>query len=424
MKLFPQQELALFAIKVFLNNESQQVFILRGYAGTGKTTMIKAFLPLLQEQSKVGILMAPTGRAAKVLAEKTEHEASTIHHVIYEYAKMHAVRHDKDGNLITTSHDDDRSKGDDALQFWFQIRKQEPNDDPSKRVLIVDESSMISSHFTSGETLHFGTDIMINDLLTYANLGLGGKIIFIGDPAQLPPVGDNCSVALKESFFSNKGLNVSSFELTDVIRQSYQSIILKDAMMVRDLLNATERNALCFERKDGEVMDITQPAVVDTFCKTVPSPKIGDAVVICYSNSLVKDYNDAIRRLYFPDSNCIVAGDILQVVRNNVNTHLGIELYNGDFVRVLEVSSQTETLSAPVWKGINGERSQIKISITFRDVTLQTENGQQIKCKIVDSLLNSRDRNLNGLETVALYINFRMRNPGLKKKRKLFLLSI
>ena len=364
--------------------------------------------------------MAPTGRAAKVLSSKTGFPASTIHRVIYEYTKMKAVRHDKEGNLISDKDEKERSKGDDDLQFWFQIRKIEKDKDPSKRVFFVDESSMISSKITPGETLHFGTDVLLDDLLTYANLGLGGKVVFIGDPAQLPPVGDNRSAALTNEYFIEKGLRVSSFDLTDVIRQSEGSTVLKDAMMVRVLLGISQRNSLVFERKDGEVMDITPSEVIDEFCKVLPTPTIGEAVVVCYSNSLVKDYNDAIRRKYFPEAKDIVAGDVLQVVKNNVNKNLGLELYNGDFVRVLNVSQQTETQSAPVWKGVNGERTRVTIQLNFRDVTLQTEDGKQVTCKIIDSLLNSRDRSLNGLETVALYINFRMRHPLLKEKEETF----
>lgn len=420
MKLFPQQQQALEAIQAFLDDKDQSVFILRGYAGTGKTTMIKAIEPLLHEQGKSMVLMAPTGRAAKILFQKTGIVAATIHHIIYEYTRLVAVRHDNEGRLITPSQQEGRSKGDDDLQFWYQIRKQGPDNDPSQRVLIVDEASMIGSRIATDETLHFGTDVLLDDLLTYANLGLGGKLIFIGDPAQLPPVNDNCSAALQDSFFRDKGLKVTSFELTDVIRQSEGSILLKDAMMVRDLLKATKRNALCFERKENEVMDITPSAIVERFCDIMPTPDIGAAIVICYSNSLVKDYNDAIRKRYFPEANGIVAGDVLQVVKNNVNLHLNIEFYNGDFVRVLEVSPHAEVQSAPVWKGKDGERSKVVISISFRDVTLLTDQGKKVKCKIIESLLDSRERSLNGLETVAQYINFRMRHPELNEKAEVF----
>ena len=207
---------------------------------------------------------------------------------------MQAVRHDESGELIETNHTKNkelRSKGSDDLQFWFDIIKLEPGDDPSKNIYIIDESSMISSMPSNSETLHFGTDILINDLLTYAQLNLGGKIIFVGDPAQLPPVGDNKSVALDESYFKNKSFGVASFELTEVLRQSGDSSILKNAMMIRDLLKSDCRNKLAFERKQGEVEDILSEQVIESFYENSPNPQIGESIILCYTNSLAKEYN-------------------------------------------------------------------------------------------------------------------------------------
>ncbi len=420
MALYPQQQAALSAITAFLNDENSSVFILRGYAGTGKTTMIKSILPIIENMKKGAILMAPTGRAAKILSQKTGYEASTIHSSIYSFSTMEDVRYDENGELLTPDKDKGRSKGEDDIQFWFAIRRLDPGIDPSQLICIVDEASMISASHTAGESLHFGTDILINDLITHMDLGHGGKIIFVGDPAQLPPVGDNRSAALQDDFFIDLGWKVSSFSLTEVIRQSNESIVLKNAMMVRDLLDSTIRNTLCFERKENEVIDITPTEIKEKFFEELPSPNIGDAIIICYSNSLAKDYNDAVRQKYFPDAEGIVAGDILQIVKNNVDPVLEMELFNGDFARTLWASSQVEEISAPVWTNVDGKKSRIIVTISFRDVVLQTDKGEEIRCKIVDSLLNSRDRSLSGVENVALYINFRMRHPELKKKDKAF----
>ena len=247
MQLRSQQQEAFDAIKKFITDKDKSIFILKGYAGTGKTTMIKSIIPMLMTLGKIVHLMAPTGRAAKVLCEKTGYDACTIHRGIYAFENMQAVRYDDDGNLIETNHTKNkelRSKGSDDLQFWFAIRKHELAEDPSKNVYIIDESSMVSSMLARNESLHFGTDVLIDDLLTYARLHLGGKIIFVGDPAQLPPVGDNKSVALTDSFFEDKSLGVSSYELTEVLRQNGESSILKNAMMIRDLLGRVFKIAL------------------------------------------------------------------------------------------------------------------------------------------------------------------------------------
>lgn len=422
MELTRQQKEAFDRILEFANDKSKSVFILKGYAGTGKTTMIKVVISELEERGKSVTLMAPTGRAAKVLRQRTGHEASTIHRGIYAFEKMRVVRHDKEGKLIETDHARDkdfRSKGSDDIQFWFDINKNDMTGDPSRNVYIIDESSMISSRRSNNEQLHFGTDILINDLLTYARVTLGGKVIFVGDPAQLPPVGDNQSVALDESFFRDKSIGVESYELTEVIRQSGDSAILKNAMMIRDVLNSSPRNKLAFERKQGEVEDIEPEEVIESFCENSPQPQIDDSIVICYTNALAKDYNDAIRRRYFPGAESVKEGDILQVVKNNVNTQLSIELFNGDFVRVMEVS-ELETQSAPVWTDVDGTSQRVTITINFRSVVLLTDDGKLIKCKIIDNLLHSAKPNLTPLEGLALYINFRMRHPGLKRDEEAF----
>lgn len=418
MTLSQQQNEALELIKKFAGSKDESVFILKGYAGTGKTTLIKELLRVLSDAGKDVTLMAPTGRATKVLREKTEYDACTIHKGIYAFENMRAVSYDENGKLIITNHTEEesqRSKGYDDLQFWFGIKQHDPDDDPSKNIYIIDESSMISSRPSKSEQLHFGTDLLLEDLLTYVQPHFGGKVIFVGDPAQLPPVGDNRSAALETIYFEERDLKVSQYELTEVIRQDSDSAILKNAMMIRDVLKCSPntRNHLYFDRKEEEVIDMTAEEVLDSFYENNPNPMIGDSIILCYTNAAVKDYNDAIRRRYFPKNKEIVAGDILQVVRNNINTHLGLAFLNGDFVRVLQVSSDVETLSAPVWTDKNGERERVIISIDFRDAILQMEDGSQISCKIIDSLLNSREPNLTPLESVALYINFKMRHPHL-----------
>ncbi len=424
MTLTQEQLQALNIIKDFIVDDNQSVFILKGYAGTGKTTLIKSIIPLIQEKGESVLLMAPTGRAAKVLSEKTGHYASTIHRGIYAFDKLYVARYDENGNLIESSVTDvdkkNKNKRVDDIQFFFKIKEPERDVDPSKRVLIIDEASMISSRPNYGETYHFGTDILIDDLLTYAQTLPGGKIIFVGDPAQLPPVGDNRSVALDETFFKEKNLTVKSYQLAEVLRQGSGSMILKNAMKIRDLLNTHLRNQLLFERKKGEVEDILREQVVDSFYKNNPEPNIGDSIILCYTNALVKEYNDALRCHYFPNNPNVEVGDILQVVHNIVNEKLNIEFYNGDFVRVVEVSDKVEKMSAPVYTDVSGERKKVIISINFRDVVLLSENGSKTHCKIIDDFLNSRYANLTPLQSIALYINFIMRHPELKKEDKAF----
>lgn len=197
----------------FIKDENAQVFILKGYAGTGKTTLVKTIADKISQWLTVK-LMAPTGRAARVLSDKTGREATTIHRVIY---KAEGLKEGKD-------------KSD--FKFHFLI-----NDTSGEKIaVIVDEASMLGSRTVEQELFEFGTGNLMNDLLTYARPGFGGKLIFVGDPAQLPPVGETESVALSAAFFTEKGLNVMEAELTDVMRQAGDSVILGNAMLIRDLL--------------------------------------------------------------------------------------------------------------------------------------------------------------------------------------------
>ena len=425
MILSAQQNHALKLITEFCLCKNKSVFILRGYAGTGKTTLIKEITEKATQLGKQVTLMAPTGRAAKVLKEKTGNQATTIHRGIYSFTAMKSVRYDELGTLLTpphTIHDTVKSKESESLQFWFDIQKHPSEYIPSRQLFIIDESSMISSRPMTNEQLHFGTDVLLNDLLTYIQPHAGGKVLFIGDPAQLPPVGDNYSAALDSAYFENKQLAVSSYELTDVVRQNEGSAILGNAMKVRDLLHEDfqSRNKLCFERKEAEVMDMDSEEVVESFFASNPYPQLGDSVILCYTNASTKEYNDALRNRYFPNHPEVVVGDILQIVRNRVLRNPNFSCFNGDFVRVLEASPQVETLSAPVWTEVGGQREKVTISLDFRDVLLQFDEGTQMRCKLIDSLLNSRNPVLTPLETTALYINFRIRHPRLKPQEESF----
>ena len=413
MTLSFQQQTALDAITAFLRDPQSHVFILRGYAGTGKTTLIRHIPPMAEAAGKKCTLMAPTGRAAKMLKTRTGFKASTIHKCIYTFSRMVATQ----GGEADAS----RPKRDvDDLQLYFKLCTLKDDTHPEQNVFIVDEASMVGSRLQVGELLRFGTGVLLDDLLTFVRPHLGGKVIFVGDPAQLPPVGENYSAALDESYFKEKGLNVRVAELTEVIRQKAGSAILQNATKVRDLLLSEQKNELDFERKEGEVADTTPSEAIALFHDLCPAPEISKTVIIAYSNALVKNYNDALRKRYYPEAAHVMPGDVLQVVKNTVCPGLGDTLFNGDFVKVMEVAEETESQAAPVMMDVNGERKRVHVRLEFRDVTLLNEEGQTFRCKIIDTLLSSPERDLNHTQTVALYINFKMRHPELKPSDPVF----
>ncbi len=407
-----EQVQVLEQIRKFAASGDKSVFVLKGYAGTGKTTMIRAIVPMLAKAGKVVKLMAPTGRAAKVLTERTGFPAATIHKTIYEWDHATDARHDEQGNLIPSKTPSTRANGVDDLQYFFNIRKLDDGISPDSLVCIVDEASMVASSKVSGEILHFGTDVLLDDLFTYGQPRLGGKFIFVGDPAQLPPVGDSHSAALDVDSLEKRGLSVDSCELRQVMRQDEGSAILANAMKVRDLLASSQRNTLVFDRVPGQVDDITPQGIINDFIAHNERPCLGGSIVVCYSNSMVSHYNESLRNRYFSNTTVPQVGDVVQVVRNNY----GYDLYNGDFAQITQVAPSPEKQSAPVWVSDGASKKQETVELLFRNVELLTQDGRKITCKIVESLLGNSSRALTPQEIKALYINFNMRHPELKKE--------
>ena len=395
MTLTPQQQQVLDDIKKFLDSDIS-VFILKGYAGTGKTTMIRTIIEEIKNREKEPILMAPTGRAARVLEKKNSWEASTIHRCIYEL------------DTIETKEDSD------DIRFIFPLKNLE--DRAKDHICIVDESSMIGTREVANELFEFGTGSLLKDLLTFVAPNRGGKIIFVGDPMQLPPVGDNVSNALDEKFFEGIGIKAMVAELTDVVRQGAGSAILGNAMKVRALIESQQRNNLVFDRNEDEVIDMEGYNMPSQLLKLYPKPEIGQSVIITFSNRQARDYNYAVRELLYPNQKQIVVGDILQVVSNNYK----LDVMNGDFVKITAINGDTEYQSAPVYINIGGERIQHKITLAFRNVRIRLDNEHELPCKIIESMLDDSDPNLNFAQIQALYINFCMRYPQLKRGSQLF----
>lgn len=395
MTLTSQQQQVLDDIKTFLDGDVS-VFILKGYAGTGKTTMIRTIIEEIKNREKRPILMAPTGRAARVLESKNSWEANTIHRCIYEL------------DTIETK------EGSDDIRFIFPLKNKE--DEANDHICIVDESSMIGTREVQNELFEFGTGSLLNDLLTYVAPNRGGKIIFVGDPMQLPPVGDNVSNALDEKYFESIGLKTMVSELTDVVRQGAGSAILSNAMKVRALIESQQKNNLVFDRQENEVIDMEGYKMPEHLLSLYPKPEIGQSVIITFSNRQARDYNYAVRELLYPNQKQIVVGDILQVVSNNYK----LDVMNGDFVKIVAINGETEYQSAPVYINIGGKRIQHKIVLSFRNVRIRLDNDLEISCKIIENMLDDAEPNLTFAQIQALYINFCMRYPQLKRGSQQF----
>ena len=396
MELTNQQNKVFEQIKVFLNSDAS-VFILRGYAGTGKTTMVKVIADYI-EQTRQLAMMAPTGRAARVLAMKTGHTATTIHKAIY--SKAH-VEPKKVKNIAESE-----------FKFVFSINNSENG---GNIVAIVDEASMVCSRKIEHELFMFGTDNLMEDLLTFVRPNFGGKVIFVGDPAQLPPVGESVSNALRAEYFKEKGLKVIEAELTEVLRQKDDSVILKNAMMIRNLLKKDKRNQLVFEEQKDDVETVPSEQFLDKYLNYRKESGRHDSVIICYSNKSANRYNRDIRKAIYGEDVPLQENDILLITQNNYR----LGRMNGEFVPVISIGKRTQQ-SAPVYAQIGGKKERIVITLNFIQVTVPDGNGNPMICMLLEDLLTSDKATISIDENRALYINFCMRNPGLKQDTEAF----
>jgi exodeoxyribonuclease V len=266
------------------------LFLLKGYAGTGKTTIVTALVNVLPQLKKRFVLLAPTGRAAKVLASYTQKQANTIHRKIY---------------FARTTHE-----GMIALKLQQNLHKN--------TLFIVDEASMIQNSSMNDSNLFSGRNLL-DDLFFYVYSGENNKILFIGDTAQLPPVGLDKSPALDMEFMKTSyHLDIESYELTEVVRQSLDSGILSNATHIRRTIDRGEFQLPLFSHeKFNDINRLTGPDLEEALNNAYSASGKESNVVICRSNKRANIFNQEIRRriLFFDEE--INTGDYMMVVKNN-----------------------------------------------------------------------------------------------------------
>lgn len=295
-----QSEAIAMMSDFLMSRRGMELFLLRGYAGTGKTTLVGALVKTLSELKQPVVLMAPTGRAAKVFSAYAGHPAYTIHKRIYRQ----------------------KSITDDST-FSLNINL-------SKHTLfIVDEASMISNEGLSSSV--FGSGRLLDDLIQYVYSGEGCRLILMGDTAQLPPVGEEESPALSPSLLASYGLEVYESTLTQVMRQLSESGILYNATQIRCQLMEEQLNEDIrlgqSAPKDGK------PFAIDTQFPDVSHVSGGDLIeslesaysrwgddecmIICRSNKRANIYNQGIRSRILYREEELTSGDRIMVVKNN-----------------------------------------------------------------------------------------------------------
>ena len=359
------------------STEPHKVFLLRGYAGTGKTTLVSALVRALNTLRQKTILMAPTGRAAKVLSGYSGFPAFTIHKKIYRQKSMGEMR--------------------------FQLA-----DNLSKNTFfIVDEASMVAN---SGMDAVFGSGRLLDDLITYVYSGENCSLILLGDTAQLPPVMQPHSPALEPMMLEGYGLTLFQFTLTEVVRQALESGILVQATRLREKI-ATEETSQTPKldlKNCTDVVRLSGMDFIDEIQQAYNGVGVEDVIVVTRSNKQANRYNNGIRGRVMVREEELSNGDLLMVTRNNYFWSENVPevdfIANGDVLEVKRIRKHREMYG-----------------FRFVDLTLKSlDYGWEMDARVwLDSLQSENPEQMNRLSG-ELFAAVAEDYPEITQKRPLY----
>ncbi len=359
-----QQEEAFVLLERFLLAENERdCFLLKGYAGTGKTTLISALVQVLPKFQWKSVLLAPTGRAAKVMSAYSSKKATTIHKRIY------------------------RKKQAMSPEMYFSLAQNSLED----AIFIVDEASMIAD-----ESSDYSGSGLLQDLIDYVYNEKRCKLILVGDTAQLPPVGAEESPALDPAYLRlNYGLDVFSIELTEVVRQEKNSGILFQATNLREMIRKSQVSQLKLITKGyQDVFHMTGERLVEGLAYAYDKYGIENTLVVCRSNKSANAYNLNIRNRILYREEELTGGDYIMVVRNNYfwlnePEKSGNFIANGDIAKIRKVKNISEE---------HGFR--------FADVVLEFidyPDEEPLECKVLLDTLYAETPSLSTADSKRLF---------------------
>lgn len=370
-----QQKAANELASFILNSDNSGVFILRGYAGTGKTTLVSSLVKVMLKLRRQVTLMAPTGRAAKVFSQHASAAAYTIHKVIYRQKRM-----------------DDQNAG-----FSLNINKARGN------LFIVDEASMISNE-GNGRTF-FGSGCLLNDLLRFVYSAEGCRLLLVGDTAQLPPIGEYESQALSPYIMKEYGFHVTHFELTEVMRQAELSGILHGATRLRQAINIGKTNEYPVVKFSGfdDIQRTPGSELIEALEDSYDRLGTEQTIVITRSNKRAVAYNNGIRSIIFGREGGLTQGDIIMISKNN---YFWLEQLRSE-------REENEENTLPMNFIANGDIAVVHhinryhefYGLHFADVTLAFPDydGFEIDVRVILDALQSESPSLSPEQSEQLY---------------------
>jgi len=360
-------------------NTNDVIFLLTGYAGTGKTSIIASLVQTLDILRLKSVLMAPTGRAAKVLRSYSGKEAYTIHKKIYRQ----------------------KSASDGVGKFTLDRNLHK------ETFFIVDESSMISG--SSSDASVFGSGNLLDDLVEYVYTGTNCKLVVVGDVAQLPPVGSVLSPALDEDVLRSTGFGIQTCELRQVIRQSKGSGVLMNATSVRQQITDGDLSIPSIDVSNFKDIERLPGAdLLDRLSESYDRCGTDGAIVVVNSNNLANKYNQGIRNSIFSREEEISSGDMIMVVKNNYFWLKDDEgksfIANGDIAEVRRIRK---------YESIYGMHFA-QMTLYFHDYDLELD------AKVMIDTLHLVTPSLSSEKSKELYFAIIADHPEAKNKQKQF----
>jgi exodeoxyribonuclease-5 len=356
------------------------VLLVNGYAGTGKTTLVRSLVRTLDTFNQKYVLLAPTGRAAKVLSTYTGKPAYTVHKKIYR-----------------------QKSAKDGLGVFMLDRNLSPD-----TFFVVDEASMIANQ--EQEMKVFGSGRLLDDLVEYVYSKEGCKLVLLGDTAQLPPVGLDISPALDPEILASYDLTVHKGFLDDVVRQALGSGILMNATRLRKEVEKGSRTWPQFAENDyDDIRRIGGADLLEEISDAYSRQEMARTIVVTRSNKRANRYNEGIRSKILFREEEISTGDMLMVVRNNYywnEDEPGMDfIANGDIAGIVDIRGRQE-----------------RYGFRFADVTLRFPDydDRELDAKIMLDTISLESASLGFEENRQLYFNILEDYPEIKSKRKKF----
>lgn len=397
--LTDDQRNAFYALNSFLFDKSLNVFVLKGYAGTGKTTLMRKLISELQKQNLSFSLLASTGRAAKILANITNCEAKTIHSEIYKFSDLN-----QDLEEVVEQRETTKTDFSGQLFLNFELIPKDKSQAENSHIYIIDEASMISDCVDKNSTQAiFGSGRLLADLFQYDK---NGKFIFVGDICQLPPVAQSISPALSADYVkTNFGYNCQETELTNVVRQSAETDIVQSAHKIRKLFYSPQPWKWAkFPLRGYKNIHIlnSQATLINEYIKHIKCSGHNNTTLLCFSNKQCDITTQLIRPALGHYSHTLETGDLLLVTQNNLLSGL----MNGDLGIVEEVVVQEH-----------------RAGLTFLKISIKELFTQKVYSQLmIADILYGNQTNLTQSQQKELYIDFyyRMKSKNIKQSSPVF----